>query len=326
MIARLPSWMRTPAFATLVLAPAGTELLTGNMPPFVFFFPPVLAIVVILYGGGAIIAHELMVRWGKGWPSLLALAIAYGVYEEGLLMRTFFDPNAADINASGDFARFFGVNWVEVLRLTMFHSVFAILIPLLLVGFLFPDKRRESWVSPRILRILVALILLELPIGWLMRSYRPSAVAYLICFGVVIALIGFARILPTPTPSAEAGNGWDRRLVIQGYIANALLFVFGWILPAASVPWPISVTLLIGLALVVAVRVVRGRYAIEGLLALAAGGLGFYASSGPILELFGRRGAIVVGIVALILLVRLSRRVRRSVPLTPEAAGICLAA
>ena len=326
MISRLPSWMRTPAFAALVLAPAGTELLTGNMPPFVFFFPPVLALVVVLYGGGAIIAHELIVRWGKGWPSLLALAIAYGVYEEGLLMRTFFDPQAGDIKPSGDYGRFYGVNSVEVLRLTMFHSVFAILIPLLLVSFLFPGKRRESWVSPRTFNILAGLILLELPIGWLLRSYRPSVQSYLLCIGVVVALIGLARVLPAPSSTKEAGRGWERRLVVQGYFANLLLFLFGWILPATAIPWPITVLLLITLALVVATRVIRGRFATEGLLALAAGGLGFYASAGPILELIGRRGAVIVGIIALFLLVRLGRRVRRTTVLTPEAAGICLAA
>lgn len=326
MVARLPAWMRTPAFLVMMLAPMGTELITGNLPPVIFFFPPVFAIVVILYGGGAIIAHELIVRWGKGWPSLLALAIAYGVFEEGILVRTFFNPNAADIDPAGDYGRWFGVSWVEVLRLTAFHSVFAILVPLLLVGFFFPDQRRESWVSPRTVRILAGLMALEVPLGWAMMPYRPTTAGYLICTGVMFALIGIARVLPAPKAGLEIGRGWDRRLVVQGYLANALLFVLGWALPAIPVPAPVSIACLIGLAGFVSVKIARGGYRTEGLLALAVGGLGFYASAGPILELTGRRGAAVVGIVAIVLLVRLSRRVRRlSVPME-EPAGICLAA
>ncbi|MCG2769572.1 MAG: hypothetical protein L6435_14495 [Anaerolineae bacterium] len=34
--------------------------------------------------------RELRVRWGKGWPTVFVLGAAYGVLEEGLMVKSFF--------------------------------------------------------------------------------------------------------------------------------------------------------------------------------------------------------------------------------------------
>ncbi len=75
-----------------LLSPAIAELLSGSAPPLEFFNPLGFVILASLYGSGAILARELALRWRKGYLSLLLLGAAYGVIEEGLIVKSFFDP------------------------------------------------------------------------------------------------------------------------------------------------------------------------------------------------------------------------------------------
>ncbi len=47
-----------------------------------------------LYVPGALIVREAMVRWNKGWGSVLLLGAAYGILEEGVALSTLFNPKA----------------------------------------------------------------------------------------------------------------------------------------------------------------------------------------------------------------------------------------
>jgi len=58
-----------------------------------------------LCGSGALLAHELRVRWNKSWPTLLTLGAAFAVIEEGLMVRSFFDPNWPEIASLGSSGR-----------------------------------------------------------------------------------------------------------------------------------------------------------------------------------------------------------------------------
>lgn len=310
-------WLRrrwTPATAAFLLAPACTELLSGNMPPLVFFVPPVYLMLAILYGGGAILAHDLVVRWGKGWPSLLALAIAYGVWEEGVLVRSLFNPEWGGRTEGGDYGWWLGVSWIETGRLVLFHATFAILIPVLLIGTIFPNRREQPWLSPRRTRILLALMLIQVPVGWLMMPYTPGIGAYALTIGVVAALIGIARLLPSPRGAHHAARGWSRRLFFTGFGATAALFLLGWVMPAVGVPASLTVPLLVGLGIACVVQARRIRPTRDGLLALASGALAFWVLAAPISELTGRRGMLLVGLATALLLRRLARHVAQPNP------------
>ena len=80
-----------PAPVLFCLAPMTAELLTGSAPPAEFFNPFLLLVLTALYGSGAILVRELALRWHKGWPSILVLGAAYGIVEEGLMVKSFFD-------------------------------------------------------------------------------------------------------------------------------------------------------------------------------------------------------------------------------------------
>ena len=132
------------------LAPAVGELLSGSSPPAEFFNPFTLLLLAALYGSGALLAREVRVRWNKGWPTVLALGAVYAIVEEGLMVKSFFDPAWVDLGLLGTYGRWGGVNWVWCLHLTAFHAVFSIAIPILLVELLFPVHRQERWLGRRL--------------------------------------------------------------------------------------------------------------------------------------------------------------------------------
>ena len=135
----------SPALVLLFLAPVLGEVLSGSAPPAEFFQPFSFILLTLLYGGGAILARELTHRWEKGWPTLLALGAAYGIAEEGLMAKSFFDPAWMDLGQLGTYGRWGGVNWVWSVQLTIFHAAFSIGIPMLLVTLMFPARRSSGW-------------------------------------------------------------------------------------------------------------------------------------------------------------------------------------
>ena len=81
-----------PALALLVLSPLVAEFLLGD-----FSIRQFGLIVVLLpqYGGGALLVRETARRASKGWPSMILLALAYALIEEGFTTQSLFNPNYA---------------------------------------------------------------------------------------------------------------------------------------------------------------------------------------------------------------------------------------
>jgi hypothetical protein len=136
-----------PLLALFIMAPVLAELLSGYLTPKKFFEPLSLAMNIAFYSSGAILARELLVRWNKGWPSLLVLGAAYAILEEGLMAKAFFDPAWPDVGPNLAYGRLAGVNWILVFRLIIFHSVLSITIPVVMAHFMFPKCRREPWIN-----------------------------------------------------------------------------------------------------------------------------------------------------------------------------------
>jgi hypothetical protein len=108
----LASMKISPAIALFFLSPAIAELLSGSAPPMEFFNPISFLLLSSLYGSGALVVRELKTRWNKGYVSMLILGVAYGVIEEALMVKSFFDPNWIDLGVLGVYGRWQGVNWV----------------------------------------------------------------------------------------------------------------------------------------------------------------------------------------------------------------------
>src|SRR5271170_1262481 len=136
-----------PAVGLFFLAPLVAEFLLGNLP---IKLLPALVMLAPMYGGGALLIRETVRRMGRGWPSILLLALAFGILEEAFATQSLFNPDylgmhfgllkAAYIPALG-----MGGWWtIFVLNL---HMVWSITTPIALVEGMVPEQSKTPWLG-----------------------------------------------------------------------------------------------------------------------------------------------------------------------------------
>ncbi|MBM4446114.1 MAG: hypothetical protein FJ023_02015 [Chloroflexi bacterium] len=313
-----------PAVILFFLAPAIAELLSGSAPPVEFFSPVGFALLTTLYGSGAILARELTIHWRKGWASLLALGAAYGIVEEGLMVKSFFDPNWVDLGILGSYGRWAGVNWVWSVQVTLYHTFISIVIPILLAELIFFNRRNEAWVGRKGFIILPIILAADVTLGYFfLTAYRPPTAHYILMLVIVAALVLLAWRLPSqpfaPKVISQRHPFW---FWLTGFLGTIAFFIVFWGLPHTTLP-P-CLTILTGLGLVA--LIIWGMMWMSGngaawtgmhQLALAAGPLSFFILLTPIQEFDASRkdnpaGMTLVGLATLMFLVWLWWRVKRS--------------
>ena len=155
-----------PALALFLLSPAVAELLSGSSPPSEYFTIFGFMMLNLLYGGGAVIAREIKIRWRKGVGSLLLLGASYAVFEEGLMVASFQNPNWMDIGILGEYGRWLGINCVWAVELTYYHAIISICVPVFLVELAYPDQSSLPWLSGRWTKIVAILFLGDIILGY----------------------------------------------------------------------------------------------------------------------------------------------------------------
>ncbi len=172
---------RRPVLCLLLLTPGIVEYLTGSsslsllilLPPVFFAF---LGLNLALYGPGVLLIREAMVRWKKGWASVLLMGAAYAILEEGIALNTLFDSYAGPVGALGFYGHWAGVNWVWTAGLLIVHALWSIALPILLLGLALPETRGKSLLTPRGIRVALVVLaadvlLLLLLVGGLYHFY-----------------------------------------------------------------------------------------------------------------------------------------------------------
>jgi hypothetical protein len=182
--------------ALFVIAPVFGELFSGSAPLNEFINPITFVMLALLYGCGAIIMRELIIRWDKGWPSLLLLGMAYGIYEEGIIVQSFFDPTWMDLGTLAVYGRVAGVNWVWAEHLTLYHALISIAATITFTEMLYPRRRRDRWVNSRTWWVLNWVGLLSVYVLWeIVNDYEPGLWRF-VSWLSVFALAGLARLVP----------------------------------------------------------------------------------------------------------------------------------
>ncbi len=310
----------SPALLLFFLSPAIAELLLGSSPPSEFFNPFSLLLLCSLYGSGALIVRELKVRWNKGFVSMFVLGAAYGVIEEGLMVKSFFDPKWMDLGILGIYGRWLEVNWVWAEWLTIYHAIFSIAIPITLVELAYPERRSDRWLSNKKFCGVIILLASVVTFGYFFLTvYRPPLPQYF-SSAVIVVLLTF---LAWKTPSGTGKNGrlkpWSpKQLLFLGFtsvMAFFLLFMVG--------PYIVSqpiVLMATGVVFVLAVFSFIKRFdwnekTLYHKFSLVAGALAFLIMLTPLQELDKSRpdntqGMLIVGIIALLLLFYLRKELR----------------
>jgi hypothetical protein len=332
--------LSSPPLVLFVLSPMIGELLSGSAPPAEFFNPAGFVVLAMLYGGGAILARELTHRWGKGWPTLLVLGAAYGIAEEGLMCKSFFDPNWMDLGALGSYGRWAGVNWVWAVELTIYHAAFSIAIPVLLVSVMFATRRREAWLSRRKFYVLLILWLVNgILIFFFIGSYRPPLVHYLLTIMIMIGLCVIARGLPHPMFVWDVGSKKAAHpfwFFLIGFAGTLGLFFLAWVLPHTALHPLLTMLMMAGLVCLVSWAALKmscgaAKWTEKHQLALVSGALAFFILLTPLQELDNKRtdnttGMSLVGLAAVIFLIWMARRTKHIEESKTECIGFsCLA-
>ncbi|TCN40452.1 hypothetical protein EV644_106380 [Kribbella orskensis] len=215
-----------PAAGLFFLAPLVAEFLLGNLPVTKLF---ALFALAPLYGGGAVVIREVARRRGWGYPSIMLLALAFGVLEEGVTTQSLFNPNYADlrlldpghISALG-----MGAPWtVFVLSI---HTLWSITVPIVLVESV-SRRPREPWLGTKgfvVICVLFAFGIFATTAFQLQSDSFLASAGQFIGVGIaLVVLIALAVWVGRREPVHEHGSALSVWLVGAAGLAGASLYM-----------------------------------------------------------------------------------------------------
>jgi hypothetical protein len=296
-----------------ILSPTVAELCSGSSPPFEFFIPTSFALLLGLYGAGVLVVRELSVMWRTGWIGVIVLGAAYGILEEGVAVKSFFDPGWMDLGNLGVYGREIGTNWVWAVWLTIYHSAISISLPILIISLLYPDLRSERLLTDRAFKtVLVILFIDVLVCTTLLNSYVPYAPMYLLSIVAVIGLTLYAKHIPRGflMPTRATPSWKPSTFFMIGFFFILFSFVVSGAFSETALPplVPIAMLLMIAFYVLMLVRHGMGQTGNTAQKAyLASGILFFFVPFGIINEFNGYPGMSIVGVVTALFIVDLMR-------------------
>jgi hypothetical protein len=290
---------RKPILLLFFLSPLIGEGLSGSTPPLAFLNPAVTLLLACLYGSGALLVRDYARRWQKGWRSILVLGAAYGIIEEGIMVRSFFNPAWKDLGVLGTYGRWLGTNWVWAEWLAIYHAIFSITIPIFLVELTFPQSKTRIWLSSKMRVLFHGLLVLAIILGFFAFPYDPGVLAIAGCIMAVVALGWLAKQIPNISPTQRNLKASWKILVPLGFSVPALFFFFfnSGLIPIAAMTMIVGGFMVLGYERLLAGWARRGFTDLQK-LGLMTGALGFFALFFDfILDLFlGRVGTSVLGV------------------------------
>jgi hypothetical protein len=291
-----------PAVVLSLLAPVIAEYVSGDIALDAF---PALLGFVGLNGCWAVLARELVVRRGGGWPGLVFLALAIGVIEEGLLDQSLFNPHFAGSPQwlAYGFVPALGTSPIVVVFMVVLDAVWSVLVPVALTETLFPHRRAKPWLGRTGLLLVGVAFLLAAAATWAI-NYRIAG--FLASPGqlAATAVIAIALVALGTRPSAEPSP--SERLAPSAFTVGVTAFLASsafQVLKLLTDP-PAWVVLMGMLALLAGSLVLFARWARRPgwgerhRFALPAGAVVTYCWFGPMLMLYkGNMGHVVEQLV-----------------------------
>jgi hypothetical protein len=210
-----------PAIGLFFLAPLVAEFLLGNLP---IRMLPALVLLAPMYGGGALLIRETVRRAGRGWPSIVLLGLAYGIFEEAFTTQSLFNPNYLGMNM-----HLLQPAYIPALRMggwwTIFvvslHMIWSVSTSIALAEAAVPDRATTPWLGGIGLAVTALLFAAGIS-GTTMISYKHDhfvssagqfAGAAVACVALVIAAFSLRR------RSAGVDSGWTPHPLLAGAMA-----------------------------------------------------------------------------------------------------------
>ncbi len=322
-----------PALCLAVAAPVVGELLSSSTPPLQFLIWWVFTLFVLLYGSSCLLIRELTVRWGSGWTGILVLGAAFGILDEGILTRAFFDPAWPSLGPLAGHGRWFHMNVIWTGDAILYHSIFSITVPTLLIYLLFPRSTKQPWLKRWHLWIITVLLALTVLIFLKAGNKYPVRPLYLACCVVAIAfLFVLARFAGVEPARRGAPLYYDdsRRFFFLGFGAFAALLLQMYVLPPLLHSPPVTLLALAAI-LFFGNRMLRqwtgngDCWSVQQQLALVSGLLSCMAIVGGLQEINPARVArplgmslVGMGCIAFLFMMRSRVRTMAALSLAPQ--------
>ncbi|MFF0265203.1 hypothetical protein [Kribbella sp. NPDC004536] len=216
-----------PALGLFFLSPLVAEFLLGNIPISGLF---ALFALAPLYGGGAVLIREVARRRGWGYPSILILALAYGVIEEGITTQSLFNPNYAHLRLlDPGHISFLGMGAPWTVMVLGLHTLWSITVPIVVMESL-SSRPREPWLGKIGFSVYGVLFVLGVvattAFGYAKDPFRASPGQNIGAAVAVVVLIALAAWVGRRTPRRTTGNVPSPWIVgIAGLVLSS-----GWML------------------------------------------------------------------------------------------------
>ena len=287
-----------------------------------------LLILAPLYGTVAVLIREVVRRTGRGWPTILLLAAAFGVIQAGLIDQSlFFRDFAAD---DPDWATQppqtlipgTGVDAASLLNYVGGHVVWSIAAPIAVVEACAPRIATRRWLGPVGVLVMLALwISAALLIHDAAATGSTATAAQLTGAAVAAAALVAAAFLLRPNQIVSAGKApsWWLVGVVTGIALGA-----NQLLPATWAGTAVNIAVLAVLGWLLVVWSRREGWGRRHVLAAAGAALIVRAALSFLVEPFGEfdfaakyavNAAMLAGVIALLVLA--ARRIQR------EEAAAC---
>ncbi|MFO0888748.1 MAG: hypothetical protein U0790_06325 [Isosphaeraceae bacterium] len=258
----LTRWQRAaPAVVLLLLSPVVVNVLFGAIR--ISF---ILAVIPAAgaWGLGTLIIRDLVRRRRRqGWNAVLLLGIALAIAEECVFLQTSLLP-LIGVDPDHVYGRVFGVNWPYLLWALGYESVWAVALPILLVEWMFPERRDGPWMGKPGLAIACVVFVVAGLVRWYgwtqvfvpqnfpQSAQRPSPLtiaAALVAIGVlgVSGLLVWSSSVPERSASGAAPRPW--LVGIAALAVGHAWFVLLFLAYGAAPALPVGVPLLAGVGL-----------------------------------------------------------------------------
>jgi hypothetical protein len=259
---------RAPVFALFFLSPLLGEYFSGTTLPIVLIF--LIVPFALFYGSGAMLIREVTRRTGRGWPTIILLGLAFGVFEEGVITQSLFNPNYLAQNLhllDPGYIKALGIGALWTVFVLGGHMLWSISAPIEIVEESTRSRRTTPWLGRTGLIVVSVLFVVGCVISFAVTKaedadapFSASATQIGVSVAVVVVLVAVAFLLPHRTARGEESGGTGRAPSAWVVFAATVVAGLGWglLAGATSLPWwPASIAIALVCLVILGVLVAR---------------------------------------------------------------------
>lgn len=142
-----------PVLGLFLLSPFCAEFLSAYQGPIVNPLDLLIGLLFMgpLYGTVAVLIREVARRTGRGWPTMLMLATAFGLVQAGLIDQTLFDQESlADSpywQGLPTLVPGLGIDAGQLLVFVVGHTIWSFAAPIALIEACVPRRAERPWLG-----------------------------------------------------------------------------------------------------------------------------------------------------------------------------------